>query len=340
MKLTEIVQIEELAPIEGADRIEKAKVLGWHVVVQKGLHKIGDNVIFIFPDTLVPKKFLDPSCVKDEKVRLKTIRLRGQYSAGLILPLSDFQNSLGELSLGQDVGELIGVEKYEKVIPPQLAGTIKGNFPSIISKTDEDNYKSNPKAIAELFSDDRFKGIELYLSVKYDGTSATFIFDPNGDQFKVCSRNLELREDDSNLYWKVAKDLDIQKVTSSDGKHYAIQGEICGPGINGNNMKLNKIEFYVFLIKDLDRNEWLSWDETVKFCAENGLNTAREISRFNIDTLPSLNSLQELSNNLKYDSGSDAEGFVLRPVIPISSEKLNKSWWSVKFISEKYDSKH
>lgn len=44
-KLASIQTIGKIEAIEGADRIEKATVLGWHVVVKKGLYKEGDMVV-------------------------------------------------------------------------------------------------------------------------------------------------------------------------------------------------------------------------------------------------------------------------------------------------------
>jgi len=343
MKLTEVTKILDLQPIEGADRIERAKVLGWYVVVRKGLHKVGDTVIFVFPDTLIPKKYLDESYTGDEKVRLKTVRMKGQYSAGLILPLSVLGWKALVPTEGSDVSTFLNIEKWEAPISAQLSGIALGGFPSIVSKTDEDNYRSNPDAIKEL-QEDRFKGQEFYATVKCDGSSATYILDPNEDRFRVCSRNLELKENDSNTHWKMAKKYNLENILRSLTRHLAIQGEICGEGIQGNPMKLVGQHLFVFLIKDLDTNTWLSWDETIKLCDNNDIPHVWELyPRFTVENMPSLEELQNISNNTKYTTadgkGVDAEGIIVRPVNPIPSNVLGKSWWSVKFISEPYDMK-
>lgn len=344
MKLTEITTISELNPISGADRIERATVLGWQCVVRKGLHKIGDKVIFVFPDTNIPKKLLDETYEGDEKVRLKTVRLKGQYSAGLILPLSLLAPVPNQAwQEGQDVAELLGIEKWEAPMPACLSGVALGQFPSIISKTDEDNYRSNPDAIKEL-QEDRFKNQELYMTVKHDGTSATYILDPNEDVFRVCSRNLELKDNESNTHWKIARKYHIEEVLRNCKSHLAIQGEICGEGIQGNPMKLVGQHFFVFLMKNLDTNQWLSWDDVIKFCDLNNIPHVWELyPRFTVEEMPSLEELQKIANNTKYitsdGKGVDAEGIVLRPVNPIPSNVLGKSWWSLKFISEPYDMK-
>jgi len=340
MKLTQITQILDLQPIKGADRIERAKVLGWDVVVRKGLHQIGDKVIFVFPDTNIPKKYVDESYEGDDKVRLKTIKMKGQYSAGLILPISILAPVPPQAwEDGQDVAELLGIEKWEAPISPQLSGVALGGFPSIVSKTDEDNYRSNPEALEEL-KDERFKGQEFYLSVKKDGTSATFILDPNGGTFRVCSRNLELKENEGNTHWKMARQYNLENILRYSGSHYAIQGEICGEGIQGNPMCLKGNHLFVFLIKDLDTNTWLDWDSTIKFCDNNSIPHVWELyPRFTVEDMPSWDELQTIANKAKYTGDVEAEGIVLRPVHPIPSNVLGKSWWSVKIINQIYDMK-
>ena len=140
-KYAVIAKILELTPIEGADRIETATVLGWKVVTQKHLYNVGDLAVMIFPDTLVPKKFLDGAYQGEEKVRLKTVKLRGQYSAGLLIPITilgkNFDKNFKE---GDEISELLGVEKWVAPASTSIGGDIAGDFPTaIISKTDELN---------------------------------------------------------------------------------------------------------------------------------------------------------------------------------------------------------
>jgi RNA ligase (TIGR02306 family) len=340
MKLAQLTKILDILPIEDADKIELAKVLDFDVVVQKNTHNVGDTVLFISPDTLIPKKFLDLSCETDEKIRLKTIKMKGKYSAGLIIPLKKIKDivNLDEINNGEDIGHLIGVEKYEKPISSQLNGEALGNFPTyIVNKTDEENYLSNPDIFSEL-KEQRFSGKEIVSTIKCDGTSVTFLTD--GEIFHVCSRNFILKENETNVYWGIAKKHKIKDIIISSGKNLAIQGEICGPSIQKNPMDLKEIDIFVFLIKDLDNKKWFSWDEIVDFCKKNNLNTVKEIERFSVDELPEKNLLQKKANDLKYDSGKMAEGFVLRTVEPTYSNVLQKSWWSVKVLSQPYDLKN
>ena len=147
-KLVTIQEIEDIQPIEGADSIEKAKIKEWWVVVKKGEFIVGDYCIYFEIDSFLPikpeyefllrgsspKKMLVDGQEK-EGIRLKTIRLKGQISQGLALPIATIANNLPK-EVGTDISEILGVIKYEPPIPANLAGVVKGNFPSFIPKTD------------------------------------------------------------------------------------------------------------------------------------------------------------------------------------------------------------
>lgn len=339
MKLTQIVKILSLEPIPDADRIERARVLGWDCVVQKGLHRVGDTVVFVFPDTNVPKKFLDKTYEGDETVRLRTVKMRGQFSAGLILPFSVLPKNIDFIE-GDDVSSWLGITKWEAPIPAQLAGMADGVFPTfLVSKTDEDNYRSNPEALQELVSSPAFEGQHLVATQKIDGSSGTFILD-HEDKFIVCSRNLMIKKDEKNVFWRIAEQFKIEEILRKSGRHLAIQGEVYGEGIQKNPVGIKGISFAVFLIKDLDTGNWLSWDETVEFCKSVGLEHVPEVYRILSVHQFSAEMLQDLADKSVYvPSNKPCEGLVLRTVNPVPSAVLGKSWWSVKFISQPYDTK-
>ena len=54
-ELAYVVRIDEIIPIEGADRVEVAKVGGWRVMVRKGQFKAGDPAIYFEIDSKVPE---------------------------------------------------------------------------------------------------------------------------------------------------------------------------------------------------------------------------------------------------------------------------------------------
>jgi RNA ligase (TIGR02306 family) len=332
MKLASIEKILELSPIPDADKIEKAKILGWDVIVRKGLYEEGDLVVYVFLDTLIPKKYLDENCEDNSKIRLKMVKMRGQYSAGLVLPLSLLPEGIN-IEEGLDVGKILNIEKYEKQIPAQLAGDAKGNFPTEfgVSKTDEDNLLSNLKALRDL---ENYNG-DLCVSVKEDGSSLS-VFLKDGE-FIVCSRNLNLKETEGNSFWQIVRKLDLENNLRKVGGNWVIQGELVGNKINNNRAGYKELKFKVFLIKNLDNGVWLDYNKMKEFCGNLNLETVQILDDISKDYLiNNLKDLQEFVDNLKYENGAKAEGIVIRTAKPFSSNVLQKSWWSVKLLNRNY----
>lgn len=274
-KLASIRKIKKIEPIKGADRIVKAVVDGWELVTQKSNNfKPGDLVVYFEIDSLLPIsekfKFLEQykvsakNSVNGEGYRLKTIKLRGQISQGLILPLERIEGEEGwfldipgedlwKVNEGDDVTETLEIKKYEKPIPAQLAGKIRGNFPSFLRKTDQERLQN-------LF-DDRFYQEKILdnfyeVTLKLDGSSMTVYY--NDGKFGVCSRNLDLLETEDNAFWQVARKLDLENKLAALGRNVAIQGELMGPGVQGNREKLEELDFFVFDMFDIDKHEYLN----------------------------------------------------------------------------------
>jgi RNA ligase (TIGR02306 family) len=259
-KLATIRKITDIRPIEGADKIEMATVGGWNVVVAKDVeHKVGNNVVYCEIDSFLPIKeefeFLRKSSYKkmgdQEGFRLKTIRLRGQLSQGLILPISVVpitQFATGhDLPEGLDVTEMLGIVKYEPPIPAELSGKVKGQFPSFLRKTDEERVQNLVKEYEEYKLTSKH---QFYMTEKLDGSSATFYM--NDGEFGVCSRNLELLETEGNTFWKVARDLKLEEKLRELGKNLCIQGELIGEGIQGNPYKIKGHTVRFFNVFDID----------------------------------------------------------------------------------------
>jgi RNA ligase (TIGR02306 family) len=268
-KLATIRKIKEINPIEGADAIELAVVDGWQVVVAKNVgHQVGDLVVYCEIDSFLPIEpefeFLRKSSYKkmgdQEGFRLKTIKLRGQISQGLILPYSVIPiaqfATAADLPEGMDVSEMLGIVKYEPPIPAQLAGKVKGTFPSFLRKTDEERIQNLEKEYTEWTLSSKH---QFYATEKLDGSSFT-CYIKNGE-FGVCSRNMDLLETEDNTFWAVARKLDLENKLRSFGKNICFQGEMVGSGIQGNhyNMKDQTVFFYnIFLI---DEREYVGYDE-------------------------------------------------------------------------------
>jgi len=262
-KLATIRTITNIQPIDGADMIELASVGGWNVVVAKDVgHKIGDKVVYCEIDSFLPIReefeFLRKSSYKkmgeQEGFRLKTIKLRGQVSQGLILPISVLNppdtNIYVEPFEGLDVTEMLDIVKYEPPIPAELAGKVKGQFPSFLRKTDEERIQNLTKEFEEWKYQSKH---QFYVTEKLDGSSATFYY--NNGEFGVCSRNLELLETEGNTFWKVAREMDLENKLSKYGRNISLQGELIGEGIQGNPYKIKGQKVMFFNVFDIDEQQ-------------------------------------------------------------------------------------
>jgi len=258
-KLASVVKIVDIQPIPGADAIVVVTVKGWKVVVKVNEYKVGDLAVYYEIDSFLPIRpqfeFLRKSSYKrmgsSEGFRLKTIRLRGQISQGLLTPIPEGISNPKE---GDDLTEALDIVKYEPPIPAQLAGKIKGTFPSFIPKTDEIRIQNFESEVG--FSP---VGERAYVTEKLDGTSFTCYF--NNGVFGVCGRNWELSETSDNSLWRMANVLQLKEKMTKHGKNIALQGELVGAGINGNLYGLSDHKLYFFTGYDIDKGRRMFFDE-------------------------------------------------------------------------------
>jgi len=258
-KLASVVKIVDIQPIPGADAIVVATVKGWKVVVKVNEYKVGDLAVYYEIDSFLPIRpqfeFLRKSSYKrmgsSEGFRLKTIRLRGQISQGLLTPIPEGISNPKE---GDDLTEALDIVKYEPPIPAQLAGKIKGTFPNFIPKTDEIRIQNFENEVG--FSP---VGERAYVTEKLDGTSFTCYF--NNGVFGVCGRNWELTETSDNSLWRMANLLQLKEKMTKHGKNIALQGELIGAGINGNLYGLSDHKLFFFTGYDIDKGRRMFFDE-------------------------------------------------------------------------------
>ena len=315
-KLASIQKIVDIKPIPGADTIEVVQILGWKCVAKKGEFSIGAMCVYFEIDSLLPvatwSEFLRRG--EDKPFRLRGITLKKQLSQGLALPITKLPLTAHTWVEGDDVTELLGVKKYEPIIPAELAGVCKGNFPSFLVKSDEPRIQNFPDIIKEI------QGVQFIGTLKMDGTSLTVF--RKDDRFGVCSRNMELCESDTNTYWKITKELNLQNFQSSIVKNWAIQKEICGPSIQGNRMGLTKQTAYAFSLFDIDAGKYLNHDTLVRFCAEAGINTVPVVFNGTIDPSWGIDQFLEFAAKQAYSNALPAEGVVWRPTEEKYSETI------------------
>jgi RNA ligase (TIGR02306 family) len=152
-KLASIQKIWKIEPIEGADKIELAYVLGWQCVVNKGQFKPMDLAVYFEIDSFLPIKpeyeFLRSSSYKNSDIlgegfKLKTMKFRGSISQGLLLPISNFPDIPKDIKLGTDVSELLGIRKWEIAERATTGGNVVGTLPMDVPHTDETRVQNEP----------------------------------------------------------------------------------------------------------------------------------------------------------------------------------------------------
>jgi RNA ligase (TIGR02306 family) len=311
-KLATIQKIDKLEPIPKADRIEVASILGWKAVVQKGQFKEDESIVYFEIDSFLPIKpefeFLREGCYKKfedgrEGFRIRTRRLRGQISQGLVMPINILPTGLYDTN--QDVTELIGVIKYEPPMPKCLIGLAKGKFPSFCVKTDETRVQLLQEVI------NRYVGLDCYVTEKIDGSSVTYFI--RDGIFGVASRNLELQES-TNAYWKWARDNDVENKLREYGKNVAIQGEIYGSGINGNPLKIMGLDVRFFNVFNINKCQYLDYGEFTAFIGYLGFKTVPVITE-SFQLTGNINDLVKLSVGKSLITTSVwREGIVIRPL--------------------------
>jgi RNA ligase (TIGR02306 family) len=330
-KLASIQVIKDLRPIEGADAIEVASILGWHVVVKKNEFQIGDMIVYVEIDSMLPER-PEFEFVRARANRVKTIRLRGQVSQGVCFGLGIMPEGFVP-EIDCDCTELLNILKYDPPMPANLNGIAKGKFPSFMPKTDETRVQNLQNLL------DKYKGERCYIAEKLDGSSATYYI--KDGEFGVCSRNLELLPDQENSYWTFAIDNDLENKLRKLNMNISIQGEIIGEGIQSNKYKIKGCSVRFFNAFDIDKYEYLFYDEFVKLMGDMELMIVpildeNYILENDIDAIVKRSQIRSVLNKDAW-----AEGIVIRPIAEksdtlISTEDYNKGRVSFKAINPEF----
>jgi len=279
-KLVTVRKISAIESIDGADKIEKVVVDGWNMVAQKGIHEVGKDILFFEIDSFLPEsdvrfesfmKFGTRTFdgVKGHKV--KTIRLKGVYSQGIIMPLSEFPE-ITDPQEDVDYAEIVGVVKWEKPEVVGYNGDAKGTFPWFLHKSDQERIQNLYGKLSQTNYNTKFVG-----TLKMDGSSIT-VFYVNGEkynnqEFGYCSRNQELKlpiidgtetPDEQGKFFRGANNSKLfGKVISLHqkfGSYYAIQGELVGAGIQGNFEKFDTYQVFAYNIFDIEKQEYVDYN--------------------------------------------------------------------------------
>jgi RNA ligase (TIGR02306 family) len=323
-RLVSIQTIDAIAPITGADKIEQARVMGWTVVIKKGEFTVGDPCVFFEIDSVLPDGPTWSEFMRARGFRVRTLKLRGVLSQGLALPTTILD---GDAPNDIDLRDRLGVTKYEPTLPDSRE--IAGPFPVRVPKTDEIRLQS---ALGVL---DEIRGQPFYVSTKCDGSSATYIRD--GEHGLVaCSRNWALAKGENHV-WRLAERYQLADRLPPE---IAIQGEVCGPGIQSNRLGLPTLELFVFSVYDVRAGAFLAFEQFTSFCAEHRLTTVPIERVVTGDAATefdhSLDGWLAAARGAYPNTKQHKEGIVVRPLIELRSEALGGSRLSFKVINNDF----
>lgn len=330
-QLVSIETISDIQPIENADNIEVATVKGWKVVVKKDEFKVGDVAVYFEVDSWIHKDlapFLKSnakttSFLGIEGALLKTVKLRGQISQGLLLPMSyvnDYMlarpDYLGEMSLE----DRLGVVKFE--LPTK--DNTGYQFPSFIPKTDQDRVQNLNLSEYQGFYE---------VTEKLDGSSMTVFYRQDDDNFGVCSRNIMFKDEVNNNFTYAEKTIKLLSKLKQSGLSLAIQGELVGPSIQGNPYKLTENKFRCYNVFDIDNQEYLLPESAQKFCRYNDIPYVPELCPVRLDSNAGFNidSLLTFADGESYLNPSvKREGLVFKNINTRQSFKVISNAWLLK----------
>ncbi len=324
-KMAHIEKVLSVEPIEGADKIELVRILGWQCVSEKGALKPGDLAVYIEIDSILPNTNPAFEFMAGRHYKVKTAKFLGTLSQGLALPVEQLLPYLF-VKEGDDVTTLLGIKRPEEADGLQLGGENVGLFPThLVPKTDELRIQSFPKVLDEL------EGEPYVITRKMDGCSVTVL--PINGVVSVASRNY-LKTGDK--WWFPVEKYNLRMVIGD--RNIAIQGELCGPGIQKNPMELPEIRWLVFDIYDIDAKKYYTPAELESFC-----------SLYDLPTVPTLKygpsfikcSVDDLLWNMMFYIseakwiGKEVEGIVIRHAENKVSPTLGKRL-SFKVINNEY----
>jgi len=364
--LASIQKIDSMSPIKDADRIELAHIKGWQCVVDKGMYRPGEYVVFCEIDSFLPIKeeyeFLRTSSYKNSPILgegflISTRKLRGEISQGLILPLNSIHLKQHQVLaeepvyeagyaypqvirywVGKDVSKELGIRKWEEPETATTGGTTKGSASRKIKITDETRIQNIPEILEE------FKGVPYYISTKIDGTSCSVSIDEDG--FHVFGHHYEYKDDGKCSFYEWVKKHNVREMMEGYMQEHhltkmVIQGEYHGPGIQKNKLFLKEPDWRFFTIDEDGKRVGLKeMDNFWHYCIEhNNYIKMVPIQEVGDDLTKTYHSVDELLKRAEMDPThtypGQPEGIVIRPIEPVYSEILGTDL-SIKVINNKY----
>lgn len=286
--IVEVCSIQSIEKHPNADRLSIVKVKGWQCIVGLDQYKVGDKVVYIPPDCIVPESLVEKYKLEylGKDRRIKTQKLRGYMSYGLILELPDDK----DYKIGQDMSEIMGITKWEPPAPSYQQVNSNQQKPKKSWKLKNPDFKvytkaPNIKHYQTIFQE----GEDVVITEKLHGTNARYMMDEyrpvsklhtlynkfmtlfglgKTQMFYYGSHRVQITGNSryngyygDDVYGQIAKKY---KMAEWLPKGYTIYGEIVGPKIQDLTYGLKEIDLYVFdIMKD---GEYLPFTDYFAFC--------------------------------------------------------------------------
>lgn len=360
----EVVQIDDILDHPNADRLELAQIRGWQTVIAKNYLKKGDLAIYIPIDSILPievesKIFGASSKIKLHKSRVRTIKIRGAISQGMVVKPEVLGLQSKSLECGMDLTEVLRIQKYE---PPDrsnsmfqgaAAGSRKiGHNPNFHKYGGIENFKNYPDLFQEgekVWITEKIHGthfrcgwVPYYASTLWQKIKQKLGFAPTY-QFVFGSNNVQLQNKllykgyyENNVYAKIVKQYKLKEIL---GLGEVLHGEIYGDGIQKNysygckqgehRLVVFDLRFQIFGIEG--KGPFMSFSGLRSWCKDKGLESVPLLYVGSYD--PKKIKSFTVGPSVLCPSQPVREGIVIKPLVETNTFMGRKC---LKLISEDY----
>ena len=332
MKNWQVIKTKiKIYPHLNSDNLELLKIGDYQCVSQKGIYKDGDMVIFAPEKSVLPKDLQEPFkkyLRGPSKDRVGSIRLRGELSQGIVLPLNEI-DPLDVFPLDVDISSKLNITKYEPPIPQHLAGEVEVLKDLNIEQVNHD---------VEQFGiyTDNFEGKLVNVFEKIHGSQVVLIRHKSGER-QVSSKGLYkkglcLQKSKDNTYWQAVENSRLFNLLDKYFPGVTVQafGEVV-PIQKGFNYGCDRPTIFLFRLV-VGKKELAFSKIDIKFLKE-----AQWCPLIEKNVLFDKMKLLKLGKKLKHsvlNSNTVAEGIVISPVIPFYTSNMTNQY--LKIISDRY----
>lgn len=356
----DVLRVTNIEAHPNADALEIIKAYEYDCIVRKGQFKVGDLFAFIEPDNVIDTKrpefeFLAIKADSNNKVRIRTMRLRGFRSYGLVIPAPEGSQE------GDNLWDALGIVRYEPKVysGPRGGGNLLGGLqvrgPEIKAPSyNLENFKKFGKCLTE---DD-----DVIFSVKIHGSSYRAVYSSVDNQFFVGSRTtwkmkpgtplapIVVSGEDSSgdrtiervapdcTWWTAAEQNPWLEAWCRENPDCVVYGEVFSPQVQGKQFSYGKTdgEFGVAIFDVLIDGKWVDNIDLHNDVRFTNLQRVPVLHTGKLDR-ELLSNLAELPETFGYsplDKTQIREGVVVKPFRERYDARVGRV--ALKWVSDQY----